>query len=127
MSEPIAMEEWGQDHWSTLAYLETIQVDGKGHIDRSRMRTDRAMHPDLAWNPRLPCKYPTRLKGRELAGHDDWSCVEDMAAAKLLSLTWDGMGSAWVEFTELGWQLAGMLRRHKAAGGNWSNFQPYWK
>ena len=79
-------EEFGKDHWSLLAYIETLVVDGietggavgrarsrrgpagLGVIDRDRVRCNPARHPlllgprqtsDFRWKP----EWGTRLRG----------------------------------------------------------------
>ena len=132
----VPVSEWGSDHWSTFAYLETRAVDAKGQIDNRRMRANMRLHRHFFWATVLHRadnkEYPTRLKGgSELKKHDDWSCLEDMVAAGLLR-SWfrrvndDAFNNSRgrVEFTELGLSVAAELRRHKANGGQWSNFEP---
>ena len=137
----VPVERWGQDHWSTFAYLETLAVDAKGMIDNRRMRCNprlhrafigyigtngvRVMPPDFGGR-----EYPTRLKDGELSGHDDWSCLEDMVAAGLLRAWFDRpagdpiFGRAKITLTDRGKALAGQLRAHKAGGGCFANFAP---
>src|SRR5688572_21590317 len=86
--EGVPVKDWGQDHWSTFAYLETRAVDAKGVIDNRRMRCNPRLHRHLA-NMGMGSiidgsKYPTRLKVGTIDKHDDWSCLEDMVAAGFL-------------------------------------------
>ena len=134
----IPITRWGQDHWSTLAYLETRVVNGKGYIDNPRMRCNPRLHRHFAAVdpftsvPYDGSKYPTRLKDGEIERHDDWSCLEDMVAAGLLTAQWRvcyrgamfGNSEARVTFTATGQALAAQLRAHKAGGGKWSDFAP---
>ena len=86
----VPVTNWGQDHWSTFAYLETRAVDGKGAIDNPRMRCNARLHREFAnmgpfGNLHDGAKYPTLLAGGiKLEKHDDWSCLEDMVAAGLI-------------------------------------------
>lgn len=121
----VEMSKWGKDHWSTYAYLETIQVDRKGIVDRLKMRCDPDVHPHLAVR-HSSGRYPTLIKTGKLPAHDDWSCMEDMVLAGLLIVTWVTGTMAKVEFTDMGWAIAGMLRRHRAEGGKYANFEPVW-
>ena len=139
----IPMTEWGKDHWSTFAYIETCVVDRHGFVDSRRMRsTDE--------------RYPTRLRGfaqdpsRVVAGHSDWDCVADMIAAGLVAPAPGTTGekgrlpfheyeararrfktaSARNEahqfaLTEAGIAMAARLREHKARGGNFAGFNPF--
>ena len=141
MARTIPMSEWGHDHWSTLAYIETCATERQA-LDDLRMRADGAA-------------YPTRLRGfaadhtRVEVGHSDWDCVLDMIAAGLLRpeagtnprrrhpLHADP-GSRMAmrvaparnrkvdhyQLTPVGRVLANALREHKAAGGNFANFVP---
>jgi hypothetical protein len=131
----IPMDRWGKDHWSTLAYFETLVVDHKGMISNARMRCNARLHRNFAWmTPFSPhtaeSEYPTRLKGGiEQPGHDDWSCLEDMIAAGLvngyfrqLSEATFGNSQAYVELTAAGRALANELRAHKSSGGTYATF-----
>lgn len=133
----IPMDQWGQDHWSTLAYFETLTVDRKGLISNARMRCNPRLHRNFAWMSPLSAhtaegEYPTRLKdGVKQSGHDDWSCLEDMIAAgvvngyfRQLSDALFGNSQAYVELTDTGRALANELRAHKANGGTYANFEP---
>ena len=128
---------WGKDHWSTLAYLESRVIDNRGMINNLQMRCNSRLHRHFAHVETMLMtdggKYPTRLqKGIELEEHDDWSCLEDMVAANLLTAQYRenasypneifGNMEARVKLTELGTQVSGMLRAHKATGGTFSNF-----
>ena len=129
LSIPISL--WGKDHWSTFAYLETCLVDHGGKIELPRMRCNPILHRQFE-HFFDGSKYPTRLKGKkEQADHDDWSCVEDMQAAGLLKMTsrkvrqgFSGTHDASVQFTDIGYAIAGQLRKHKGQGGNFSEFEP---
>jgi hypothetical protein len=132
----IPMEQWGKDHWTTFAYLETCAVDNKGVVGREQMRCDPDIHPGLAnrANSLFRTKYPTRLKGYfkpdgtkdesvVVADHDDWSCFEDMVAAGLME--WNGTGiNPVVKFTPEGHKIAGQLREHRASGKPLALFNP---
>lgn len=121
----IPTEKWGKDHWSCFAYIEHRVVDHLGIPDLRHMRSNPDIHPGLA-NP-LPTsngkKYPTRLNdGTKVEEHDDWSCVEDMEAAGLL--TWEGTGiNPMFVLTDEGHRVAAALRKHKADGGQFNAFR----
>lgn len=136
---PVPITFWGRDHWSTLAYLETLAVDHKGIATpaRNKMRCSAERRPGLVgWTVGGLLdggRYATRLKGangepewenrRELADHDDWDCVEDAVAAGLLIEGGTGIHPHY-QFTSLGLRVAGELRAHKANGGQFHNFVP---
>ncbi len=128
---------WGKDHWSTLAYLECRAVDNKGMINNLQMRCDSRLHRHFAHVETMGMtdggKYPTLLQGGiKLEKHDDWSCLEDMVEENLLKVEFRGNAKfpneifgnmeARVELTDLGKQVSGMLRTHKASGGTFSTF-----
>lgn len=128
----IPIEQWGADHWSTFAYLETCIVDGLGIIDNRKMRCNPKLHREFV---NIICgelsdgsRYPTRLKDEEIGDHDDWSCLEDMVAAGLVEAQWRDNGemfggaAAKVELTDKGWAVASQLREHKGRGGKFSKF-----
>lgn len=150
LPRPIQPGLWGKDHWTTLGYLETRCVDHGGRLLRDHMRTDTRRHPLLVGDTQRrvdfgPEKYPTRLfGGAALPDHDDWDCLEDLEAAGLITIDrrtypqghlavppgargkiggdihrkWNPM----VALTELGARVSGLLRAHKAAGGNFIEF-----
>ena len=73
--EVVPPTDWGKDHWSTLAFLETAAVDNKGLVQNAHMRAHPRLHPKYAHTGSTG-EYPTRLKdGFELKDHDDWSCM----------------------------------------------------
>jgi hypothetical protein len=135
---PIA--DWGKDHWSMLAYIETLCVDsrlkGVGEIDKRRVRANGDRHPlhavnaaDCgAWNP----DWGTRLAGywdtlgrtvptRKIAAHDDWDCLDDMEKAGLVEVISEANG--FVKLTEKGMKIAAEVRAYKAKGGMFSGFR----
>lgn len=110
----IPMPLWGKDHWSTLAYLETRIVDHSGVLDPRNMRCNtNGPHGHFAHVANDAC-YDTRLIGASIQSfHDDWDCIDDMVAAGLVE--WSGTGVNPVfRLTDLGWRVAGRLRRHIA-------------
>lgn len=147
--EAASVWEWGQDHWSTLAYLEAVTVDKGGKIDNDRMRCNPRRHSTL-YHGRIKAarafsggmeagvfRYPTRLKEREIPEHDDWDCVDDMIDVGLVRVLRDELDlhmrflygpfsgtTITVALTELGQEVASQLRRHKANGGNFREFVP---
>jgi len=136
-SEDMApIENWGSDHWSTFAYLETCAVDNKGVINNNRMRCNPRLHRGFAniMHGEIVdgSEYPTRLKDGVMKKHDDWSCIEDMVVAGLVTAFWRvkkhgeafGCNEGRIELTPLGFTVAGELRAYKASGGNYKNFTP---
>lgn len=141
----VPMERWGQDHWSTLGYLECRIVDHKGRISHAHMRCHGRRHPIMfAAKGNLGMvgdgsQFPTRLRDGELADHDDYDCVDDMIAAGLVTVTLQDapagtlvtglveaelMTRATYALTPRGQDIAGQLRAHKGNGGNWHTFEP---
>lgn len=140
MDEYIPMNKWSKDHWSTLAYLETVMVDAGGFQVGSdpRMRSNRrhfrVMHQECP-KPKRPTKdwalgvvmdasHGTVLKdGSSVANHDDWMCVQDMAAEGLFTTDVDGVQPGeTLHLSARGLALAAALRAHKAAGGTFASF-----
>lgn len=126
--EPI--KNWGKDHWSMLAYLETLAVEHEGiaQPDPSRMRTNRKTHAGTGggitpYGSEMDAseKYPTKLKKGELKGHDDWDCAEDLAEAGFLESIGSGVNPAYT-FTDKGRLVTSKLREHKMSGGVFHNF-----
>lgn len=122
-TKPVPMAEFGKDHWSTFAYIETRCVDHGGVPDVRHMRCDASRHPQFAHAPG-GTKYPTILKaGRKLANHDDWDCLDDCELLGLLENCGTPLHRAYA-LTPLGRTVAGRLRQHKAAGGSFASFVP---
>lgn len=165
---PVTPDRFGEDHWGTFAYLETRAADYQGTIGHDRMRCHRSRHPVMllartGWGTGGD-KYPTYLAGNEkLPGHDDYDCLDDLAAAGLIEIhmprlvaghhvgsyyvdaydrpitTTDGeliqpgfltglleqrlCAFATVSLTEAGQRVAGALRAHRAAGGDYDTFR----
>ena len=121
----VAVERFGPDHWSTFMFAETVWVDRHGSPDIRRMRCDRSRHPQFAHMPRSlddGTKYPTRLAGDvALPDHDDWDCIDDCAAAGLLTIEGTGMHPIW-KLTDEGQRVASALRAHRANGGTYATF-----
>ena len=114
----VTMDQWGKDHWSTFAYAETCTVDHDGFLDMRRMRMDGE-------------KYPTRLKGEELVGHNDLDCLRDAALLGLLEMGRATQRNAdysikaltyQVSLTSRGQKVEAALRAHKANGGSFASF-----
>lgn len=148
----LPIDQWGKDHWSTLAYIESRCVDHEGVLKNAHMRTNASRHllfmaRDFA-SPGDGSRYPTIYKGGEMADHDDWDCLYDMVQTGLLTIVrpkddalWDvPVGSRGpikyrdrlqtkelkvkVKLTTLGSQVAGELRAHKAKQRNYQEFSP---
>ena len=88
---PVPVTEFGKDHWSTLAYIETRIVDHGGLLMADQMRCHSGRHPMLAAARRRSLlddsdgsQYPTQLKNGKLEDHDDYDCADDLIAAGLL-------------------------------------------
>lgn len=134
MKTSVAMKQFGKDHWSTFAYIETRCVDYKGVLDRAHMRCNENRHPGLCdfrkptWNP----QHGTRLYGYfedrnnpdlSIAEHDDWDCVDDLEAAGLIEIGGTGIHPVFT-LTELGNKIASQLRIHKSKGNHFATFVP---
>ena len=142
----IPMAHWGRDHWTTLAYMDHVMTDCAGFevgLDprmRSNRHNYRIMFPRAARRPArlgqtaaaqalaiaMKPEHTSRLSGGAVStNHDDWSCIQDMAAAGLLTVDPSGVEPGEVlHWSDAGRALAAELRAHKAAGGNCSVFQP---
>jgi len=122
-SAPIPMSQWGKDHWSTFAYIETRITDHKGVPNKQHMRCDPKLHPAHAHEgSHMGPPAPTRLRDGELPNHDDWSCLEDAEAAGLLTNNGTGMFPVYV-LTDKGGEVTDALRKHKRQGGSFGNFR----
>lgn len=135
------VSKFGKDHWSLLAYVESRCVDGDagvGTLVCAHLRGNSHTHPLLAntaWKP----GFSTRLKGFfeyeqrsdvakaieagfMLEGHDDWDCLDDLAAAGYVEIL--SLANGRVRMTEAGLEMAAQVRQHKARGGQFAGFSP---
>lgn len=135
----VPMDRWGKDHWSTLAYLETVAVDHGGFqvgVD-ARMKTNRRHARVLMACPRpkrsapatmaqvMAPEHATRLRdGTVVPQHDDWACVQDFVGEGLFADGAEVEPGAVLRLSERGLALAAALRAHKAAGGQFREFTP---
>ena len=133
-------EQWGPDHWSTLAYVETVMVECGGFEIGADARMRSARHNFRVMNEQ--CSHPKRPSGRrglglvmdvsdgstlhdgmKVPGHDDWVCLQDLAAAGFFTVGPDDIEPrAVLHLSELGAAVTAQLRAHKAAGGTFKNF-----
>lgn len=122
---PVSIENFGEDHWSTLAYVETRCVDHEGILGLEQMKCNPDEHPGLHGSRGCGWKesYSTVLKdGTQVSGHDDWSCIEDMEREGLI--IWGGTGIHPVfSLTDIGWEISGKLRKHISQGKKISEFE----
>jgi len=118
----ISLKEWGKDHWSLLAYLETRCVDNEGFIDNRHLRCNEDKHPFQkgAGNPKWESNYSTILKEGMREGHDDWDCLFDMEHAGLVTVY--SLVNRRVEMTAAGIEISKMIREHKMKGGTFKTF-----
>lgn len=142
--EYVPMSQWSKDHWSTLAYVETVVVECAGFqvgLD-ARMKTNRRhfrVMSQQCGRPKRPGKsstpsmaqvmspeHATKIKdGSVVDGHDDWMCVQDFAAEGLFTVGAEDVEPGVIlRFSERGNEIASALRRHKADGKNYASFEP---
>jgi hypothetical protein len=146
--DPIPMAMWGKNHWSILAYIESVMIECAGFevgFD-ARMTQNRHNFRVLAMDapkPKRPgsyispersqvmkLEYSTKLNnGQQVTGHDDWCCIQDMGSAGLISVEGnDDAPSLFLpghimHLTPEGQKICAALRVHKQAGGMFGNFR----
>ena len=131
----ITPKQFGKDHWSLLAYIETRCVDYKGVLDIAHLRV---RNPAIG-SPRMPFsrpewkpEYGTRLSGyfkedgtkdesRQIKNHDDLDCADELEEAGYLKNIGTGLNPAY-QMTKLGSQVASLLRQHKTDGKHYASF-----
>ncbi len=132
----ITPKQFGKDHWSLLAYIETRCVDYKGVLDVAHLRV---RNPAIG-SPRMPFgrpewkpEYGTRLAGyfkedgttdktRQILNHDDLDCADELEEAGYIENMGTGLNPAY-KMTKLGNQVASLLRQHKADGKHYASFK----
>ena len=135
MKKEITTKDFGKDHWSLLAYIETRCVDYKGMLDVAHLRI---RNPAIG-SPRLPIgrpawksEYGTRLSDyfkedgtedntRQIKNHDDLDCADELEEVGYLQNIGTGLNPAY-KMTKLGNQVASLLRQHKADGKHYATF-----
>lgn len=139
----VPIEQFGKDHWSLLAYIETCCVesfDECGQVIHDRMRTNPDRNIELGATKQSMSgntwkdEYSTRLKSfpwsknekekakHRVSGHDDWDCIDDLEKAGFVRLI--SYVNGFIEITEAGLAMTAKIRAHKAGGGYFSNFTP---
>jgi hypothetical protein len=81
--------QFGTDHWSTFAYVETRAVDHKGLLDHDGMRCHAGRHPAMLHAKRRVSgtsadgsRYPTRIKASTTPdAHGRYGVTEGRRAA----------------------------------------------
>lgn len=139
----IPLHKWGKDHWSLLAYVESVSVECGGFevgydarmrhnannfafMNMKNPEPKRQNRPTMQ-GPVMDERYATRLNDGTIApdAHDDWMCVVDMASAGLFTVSSeDVQPGAILSLSDKGFSLCSSLRKHKAQGGQFANFKP---
>jgi hypothetical protein len=135
----IAPALFGRDHWTTLAYIESVMADCGGFqlgLD-PRMRSNRrnfrvmsevsrpkrAKNTSVAARPMSPDDGSRLKDGQLVRGHDDWNCVDDFAAVGFFDCGPVALGAGkTLRFSALGKAVAARLRQHKQEGGQFEHF-----
>jgi hypothetical protein len=138
----IPMSHWGRDHWSTLGYAETVMAEcggfqvGADARMKSNRRNFRVMAQECA-RPKRPGKptsaiamvmqpeHATKLNdGQVVDNHDDWSCLQDMAAEGLfVQEPTDIQPGVILTLSEKGNAVANALREFKRNKGQYAQFR----
>ena len=118
------IENWGKDHWSLLAYIETCCVDYGGKLDLKKMRVNNNKCPfgngngfgwENAWSSPLK-------DGTLIDGHDDLDVLDDLIKEELC----ENIGTEinpMIKLTERGLKVTQDLRVHKINGGTFKEFK----
>lgn len=123
------IEQFGEDHWSALVYVESRCVDHRGFLNLQSLRVNATRRPNCdttqfgtprGWQP----EWGTRAKDGTIPDpqHDDLDCLDDMERAGLLESV--ASLSPRYQLTDKGFYLAAMVRKHKTKGGTYATFSP---
>lgn len=120
------MNNWGRDHWSLLAYFETVAVDYNGKVDVSRIRTNstkRGYSNGNITSQDWQDTWGTRMKDGDILDtqHDDIDVMNELEEAGLVKNVSTELNPI-IEITERGWEVVGKIRKHKSNGGTFGNF-----
>lgn len=132
-------ERWAKDHWRTLAYIETVIVECGGFevgfdprmrqcrqhfriMNKECPRPKRNDHPRIGIP--MDSEHGTLLSdGSRIGGHDDWHCVQDLAASGLIEQRPEEIEpGAILQLSTRGRVVANALRAYKASGGKYEQF-----
>ncbi len=117
-------KNWGKDHWSLLAYFETIAVDYDGKVDVRRIRINSTKRGYSNGNiSSWQDTWGTIMKGGIILDtqHDDIDVMNDLEEAGLVKNVSTELNPI-IEMTEKGREIVGNLRKHKSNGGVFGNF-----
>ena len=138
----IKIKDFGKDHWSTLAYIETCVIDKNrapdiGEVNKELMRCNYKTHPHLlgfrqAGHNMWENSYGTKLSGywkkdgttdpkRKLSKHDDWDCCDDLEEEGLIEVI--SLTNGFIRLTKEGREVCNQIREHKAKGKYFYSFK----
>jgi len=116
--------EFGKQHWSLLAYLETQVVDKRFPIDFRHMSCNEKKRginngAPFGWEN----KWSTaNNKGEQLIlGHDDIDCFEELETEGFIKNNGTLLNMC-PELTDKGWKCISQIREFKGKGGNYIDF-----
>lgn len=130
-------KNWGKDHWSLLAYIETQIVNAKNtdefasaKLDLTRMRVNsekrgftngvNRMGSVMKWED----SWGTKFKDGEILDptHDDIDILDELENEGFVKNHFTDMNPI-VSLTEKGYETCARIRKHKAHGGSFSKFK----
>ena len=115
-----SLEEFGQDHFSLLMYVEVRCVDHRGKLDMRHLAVNTDRHPfvirhDLQMMPEND-KIEIRLADGKIAkDYDEVDCLEDLEHHGIVLNKGTDLNRIY-EMTDFGFRIAHDLRRWKACG-----------
>lgn len=116
-------QQFGKDHWNTLAFLETQIVERLFPIDLRRMRVNENKRGFRNGNPfGWQDDWSTKLKdGSRESGHDDIDVLDDLENFGYLKNNGTHINII-PKLTEKGRKVCNAIREHKGSGGSFSTF-----
>lgn len=117
--------EFGKQHWSLLAFIETQVVDKCFPLDHRRMSCNekkRGISNGAPFGWKNEWSTENKEGKQEILGHDDIDCFEELEKEGYIK-NQGTLLNMYPLITDKGWKACAELRKFKGQGGNFINFR----